>query len=363
MNRENSYKFIEVETDKAIYNFEFSSIHIEITGNCNMSCEHCRGAFDDKIDLPLDQIIKIVKFTRKYSPAFKEITLSGGETFMHKQFKKVLKSVRELNVTHITLMSNGTFIDNDIIDYIKTLKFERVTFSISLDTLSPTKHNSFRHNDKAYEYAISALKRLTEVKESSFQVAIRSTILPDNIEEMEDMTIFAISLGANRVSFSSVFPSGIASEKPELWMDAKTLRKFSDNLNELYHKYGNRIDVSSIEPLKWLSRKRYRKKEDGVIEIDTCPAGTISFNINSNGDMTPCALLNLPMFNILDKTEEEIEKAFINNSIVHNLLDRNLKGNCGDCSEKDRCAGCRARAYYVNGDYLGEDPNCWKHLL
>lgn len=36
-----------------------------------------------------------------------------------------------------------------------------------------------------------------------------------------------------------------------------------------------------------------------------------------------------------------------------------LKGECGRCIYKDKCIGCRGRAYEENGDMLAEDPGCW----
>ncbi|MCL4418034.1 MAG: radical SAM/SPASM domain-containing protein, partial [Actinobacteria bacterium] len=38
----------------------------------------------------------------------------------------------------------------------------------------------------------------------------------------------------------------------------------------------------------------------------------------------------------------------------------NLKGKCNKCELIPRCSGCRAIAYAMTGDYLSEDPQCWK---
>lgn len=351
--------YLEVETDKAIYNFEFSEVQFEITGTCNMSCEHCRGAFDEKVDLPKEQVVKVLKFARKFSPNFKEVTISGGEPLLHKEFRELLIDVRNLGVTHLTLTTNGTYINREILEFIKSLEFNRVTFSISLDSIDPIKHNTFRNHKNAFEYAIRAFREIVNYNESSFYVSMRSTLLPADISSMENMVLFAISLGLNRISFSSVLPSGNAINKPDLWMDKMQLKAFSENLQHMHIKYGDRIHVSSNEPLKWISREREYKNEDGIIKIEGCPAGTISFNINSNGDMTPCSLFGLKMMNILDMTEDEIEYNYKNSKIVHELLDKNLKGNCGSCHVKESCVGCRARAYYITGDYLEQDSNCW----
>ena len=37
-------KFLEVETESAIYDIELGPIQIEITGRCNMNCVHCRAS-------------------------------------------------------------------------------------------------------------------------------------------------------------------------------------------------------------------------------------------------------------------------------------------------------------------------------
>jgi MoaA/NifB/PqqE/SkfB family radical SAM enzyme len=68
-----------VETEQAIYEIIFGQIQIEITGVCNMQCNHCRAAGDVECDMPLPQIMKVVQFGRRYSPNYKEIMLSGGE--------------------------------------------------------------------------------------------------------------------------------------------------------------------------------------------------------------------------------------------------------------------------------------------
>lgn len=356
---ESNKNFFEVKTNKAIYKFQFSEVQFEITGVCNMNCIHCRGAYDEKVDLPIEQIKKVMRFVRKYSPTFKEVTLSGGEPFLHKQFKEILLQMKKENVSYLTLTTNGSKIDKEIIEYIKELNFERVTFSVSLDSIDREKHNAFRNNDKAYDYALSAFDLLKKYGDESFYVSLRATIKPNGIEDMDDFVKFAIEHCLDRVSFSSVLPSGKAINSPELLMDAKQIRKFCDKVQELYLKYNHFIDISSNEPLKWQSRGQRPKFEEGKMLLDACPAGTISFNINSNGDMTPCSLMNLKMMNIMDLTEEEIEENYKNNEIVKNLFDRNLNGKCGSCLYRCNCAGCRARALSLTGDYLNEDVNCY----
>lgn len=353
-----SKNYFKVETDEAIYQFEFAEVQFEITGKCNMNCVHCRGAFDEKVDLPIEQIEKVLKFVRKYSPNFKEVTLSGGEPFMHKQFKEILQMVRNSNVINLTLTTNGSFINKEIIEYIKELRFKRVLFSVSLDSIDKEEHNIFRNHKNAYDIAMNAFKLLREYGDDSFYISLRSTITPQNITNMEEIAKVAIGLSLNRVSFASVLPSGNAINNPDILMTGEQLMEFCSNVKELYLKYKGIIDVSSNEALKWQTRMDELLKEEGKLLLNSCPAGTLSFNVNSNGDITPCSLLNIKILNIMELTEYEIEEAYRNSPIVKSLLTRSLKGKCGKCKYKSDCSGCRVRALNLKGDYLEEDPSC-----
>ena len=61
---------LEVETEDTIYEIEFGQVQIEITGQCNMSCQHCRAAHQLKHDMPIEQIVKIIRFARQFSPNY-----------------------------------------------------------------------------------------------------------------------------------------------------------------------------------------------------------------------------------------------------------------------------------------------------
>jgi len=84
--------------------------------------------------------------------------------------------------------------------------------------------------------------------------------------------------------------------------------------------------------------------------------------INSDGVMTPCALLDVPMMNVFPMSIAEITEQYQKSPIVRNMLSMNLKGKCGNCRMKYQCGGCRARALAKRGDYLEEDPHCWLEI-
>ena len=41
------------------------------------------------------------------------------------------------------------------------------------------------------------------------------------------------------------------------------------------------------------------------------------------------------------------------------IKNREVSGKCGNCKHKMICGGCRACAYQLSGNPLGEDPECF----
>lgn len=349
---------LEVETDDTIYEIEFGQIQIEITGRCNMNCQHCRAANQLKQDMPIEQIVKIIRFARQFSPNYKEIILSGGEPLIHNDFAEVLKQVRTNGGEFITLTTNGSLLTDEHLALIKDLSFQRFVLSVSLDNLNPYKHDQFRAFKGAFPLAVAALRLVAESGLPNVIASMRSTIQASQIGEMENMVNFAKKLGCKRISFSAIHPAGKAIERDDLWMTREQKLAFIKEIYRLKTIFPN-LNITTNDPLKCLLRGINDLGEKGELVFDGCGAAAITFNVNSDGTMTPCALLDIPMMNIFPLNIEEMTKNYSKNQIVMDMLAMNLKGKCGICQMKYQCGGCRARALIQRGDYLEEDPHCW----
>jgi radical SAM protein with 4Fe4S-binding SPASM domain len=359
MDCESEDQGLQVETEQAIYEIIFGQIQIEITGVCNMSCDHCRAADDIRRDMPLDQILKVVQFGRRYSPNYKELMLSGGEPLAHRNFSEVITAVRENGGDFITLTTNGSLLTPKHLELFAQLKFQRLMLSVSLDNLDAAAHDAFRHHLGAYDKAINAIRMITEAKLPNVITSVRVTLRPEVICQMPAMAEFAHRIGCNRVSFSAIHPAGRALSQPELWMSREQKRLFIKQVYALKKQYPETFQISTNDPLKCLVRGFSDIGKDGEVVFDGCPAAAVTFNVFANGDMTPCALMNLPILNVFPLSIDEIAEHYQQSEIVKNMLDMNLKGKCGNCDKKYQCGGCRARALGRTGDYLAEDPDCW----
>lgn len=359
MDCQESVRGLVVETDQALYEIVFGQIQIEITGRCNMRCQHCRAANDLAQDMPLEQILKVVQFGRRYSPNYKELLLSGGEPLLHHQFGEVLTAVRERGADFVTLTTNGSVFGVQHLDLLAELQFKRFMLSVSLDSLVPEDHDSFRQSPGAYRKAVAAIRMITQARIPNVITSVRMTLRPGQIDNMPAMAEFAYQAGCHRVSFSSIHPSGRAILNSGLWMTVDQKRRFIDQVYQLKKQYPESFQISTNDPLKCLVRGFSDVGVEGEIVFDGCPAAAVTFNVFANGDMTPCALMNLPIMNVFPLTLDEIADRYQASEIVRNMLDMNLKGKCGSCGKKYQCGGCRARALGRMNDYLAEDPDCW----
>lgn len=351
---------LEIELEDAIYEIEFGQIQIEITGLCNMKCLHCRAERDTTYgqDMPIDQIIKIIRFARQFSPNYKEIVVSGGEPLAHRDFFSVIRAVRDHGGEFVTLTTNGSLLTERHLAEIRNLQFRRFTLSVSLDSVYPERHDAFRKHQGAFNKATRALRMIAESGISGLVASMRSTIQPDQINEMEGLASFAQSIGCGRISFSAIHPAGRAADCTSLWMTTNQKRLFLKRVYLLKKQFPD-MNVTTNDPLKCLLRRTHDVGGKDELVFDGCVAGAISFNVNADGTMTPCALLDIPIMQVFPLSIEEMTERYRQSKIVQDMLAMNLKGKCGSCHLKYQCGGCRVRALVYSGDMLGEDPHCW----
>ena len=87
-----------------------------------------------------------------------------------------------------------------------------------------------------------------------------------------------------------------------------------------------------------------------------CLGGTGFCFISHVGQVQPCGYLTLDCGNVRTTPFPEIwrkSKPFLQ------FRDQSeYKGKCGVCEFHKVCGGCRARAWSMDGDYMGEEPLC-----
>ena len=87
-----------------------------------------------------------------------------------------------------------------------------------------------------------------------------------------------------------------------------------------------------------------------------CLGGTGFCFISHTGIVQPCGYLTL---NCGDVRQAPFPEIWRTSEYFRQFRDQSCyKGKCGVCEYHKVCGGCRARAYSINGDHLGEEPLC-----
>ena len=87
-----------------------------------------------------------------------------------------------------------------------------------------------------------------------------------------------------------------------------------------------------------------------------CLAGTGVVFVSHRGEVFPCGYLPVEAGNMRQQSFGSIwQEAPL---FAEMRYPDRLGGKCGICEFKRVCSGCRARAYGMTTDYLGEEPFC-----
>ena len=323
---------------------------------CNMRCEHCyrrAGENEDNVEetvytippdeLSTDEAKRMISEIAK--AGFRIMIFSGGEPLTRPDLYELGAYAKSCGLIPV-LGTNATLITKDAASKLKEAGFAAA--GVSLDSLDEKKMEDFR---KLPQCKARILEGIENLKEVGIRIQIHTTIMNWNLDEIEDITDFAVSIGAAAHHIFFLVPTGRAIEMEEEQItDAdyeKAIRRIMKKQQE--------VDIE----LKPTCAPQFMRIADQM-GLKTrfskgCLAGTSYCIIGPNGDVRPCAYLNNTFGNV---RELAFDKIWGSHPGFKLLRTENLEGKCGDCEYKESCGGCRARAFYETGDYMKEDPNC-----
>jgi heme b synthase len=260
----------------------------------------------------------------------------------------------------VALASNGTMVDAEIAHRIREVGIRRV--SISLDGGKPETHDAFRGLPGSFEQALEGFRCM---REEDIPVQVNVTIAKHNISERQEILDLAVREGACALHLFLLVPVGCGVEIAKDAMISP--QEYEETLEWLYGQTKKtEIEIRATCAPHYYRIIRQKAKEEGrKLDFKTdgmaamtkgCLAGNGVFFVSHRGDVQPCGYLPLAAGNI---TETHIRDILEKSPLLRDLRDEDLlKGKCGFCEYRKVCAGCRARAYGVTGDYLDEEPMC-----
>jgi len=332
----------------------------ELTKRCNLNCKHCRAESED-IDytgeLDFEKACQVVDDIAEFASPI--LVLTGGEPLYRKDVFDISKYAVSKGLK-VALATNGTLIDKNIIQKIKSSGISRV--AVSIDGWDTESHDSFRGITGAFDAALNGIRLLHE---ANIEFQINSTITVRNVDNIDRIVKLAEDEGAKALHIFMLVPVGCGIEIAE--SDMLSPERYEETLNWFYDK-SKVVDMefkATCAPhyyrvIRQRAKEEGRKisfEQDGMTAMTRgCLAGSGVCFIAHNGEVQPCGYLPLSAGNVL---KEKFGSIWENSELFKSLRDANaLEGKCGICEYKIVCGGCRARAFYATGNYLEEEPFC-----
>lgn len=334
--------------NETLYRYLYTAT-IDITTDCNLRCKHCRL---EKIryNMSLTEIETICKKLHEYHT--KAIFISGGEPLVRKDIVQVIELVKGY-IPVITINTNGTLLNRVLIEQLIDAGVNY--FQISLDGLEQ-EHDEIR-GEGTFKTTIANIALLCEYSDK-INVHISSVISMLNISKMENFIKFLLfekNFPIQIIGFKRYIPKNVMAGKYNLGKEG--LKELYDKIDLYAKKYEKYTRIVCDFPQKNIENadmaneimKKYNLKCTG------CSAAIGGPAIRTDGAVSPCSLLDISYGNIIKNSIEDIYSS----DVFENLLNRKLSGKCGTCDYRLVCGGCRAAAFLLTGDYLGEDVECF----
>lgn len=323
-------------------------IQWHITGVCNLKCQHCYQLTNNRKDLNEKQLYtvcdKIESLCEKLN-SFIQLSITGGEPLCSTNLFSLLDYIKnKRHINTILLMSNLTLINDDIAfrlsEYSKPII---VQFSLE----GPQEIHEQIRGQNSFDLTIKGVKKLKEYK---IKTACMMTLSKLNYKYIKNVVDLLEELNVDIFSADRFIPTS-NYEFNTFTLDKFQIKEAFETIKDISNS-GMKLDINTNRPLMVTLNENNSTKLGAA-----CSAGKVTFTILNDGTLLPCRRLYLPLGNAL---LEDLNDFWNNNEIICRLRDnRYLNNKCRNCIYEYGCGGCRAMAFAVNSDYLGEDPLCW----
>ena len=313
----------------------------EVTRDCNLACKHCKADAggrrkrerDSGKELTTDEACAFIDDLSRSHPL---LILTGGEPLLRRDIDVLIEYAATSGVKP-ALATNGTLVDEKRAQRLRDVGL--TIASISIDGADAGVHDSLRGVSGAFDRARDGAHAL---EKAGIRFQINTTVTNSNASSLPSVYDTVCESGASAWHVFALVPTGRGR--------AADLVSKSEYYRIL--KWLDERDKSGTMPIRPTCTPQYRLTEGRK----GCLAGLSYAFMSSTGTVHPCGYLPLPLGDIRQMRFSEIWQT---SPVLASLRDASeFTGSCKTCLHVSSCRGCRARAYAMSGDFLGDDPYC-----
>ena len=284
------------------------ALSLEITHECIARCIMCNiwQIPRDVPNLPADQWVKLL--SSDLFADLRELDITGGEPFIKKDLPDLFAGICELKKTSlkalksIAVTTNGLLTEKVLTHTEKILpKLQKKNLELvmvcAMDAVGNI-HDKIRNYKNAWSKVNETIEGLIKLKEKypNLIIGLKTTILPINIDELENIARYADSKGL----FTIISPC-IITKARYLNSDRVDRLVFSkediEKMIQFYQSEMFRWSYHTDTLVHYLKTGRMKKP---------CACGFNYFFARSNGDLFLCPLINHSIGNINETPVTEL---------------------------------------------------------
>lgn len=322
-----------------------------VTRRCNLNCAHCyldagHRAVPSSRELTTPEGFRLLDEIAEFCSGALLI-LSGGEPLLRRDILDLARYATNKKLM-VVLGTNGYIVTEEVVR--RFLDIGIAGLGISLDSLKPTVHDTFRGRTSSWRRAVMAMETC---RKWGLDFQVQTSVTSDNILEIASLMKFASELGARVFNLFFLVCTGRGEQVTDI-----TPIQYEQVLSQIVQSDGhyNGMLVRArcapyISRIALQNQKEVSPRENYL----GCIAATHYCRITPDGEVTPCPYLPVQAGNLREKGFAEIWRQ---SEVLIALRAAQVRGKCGICRYQSICRGCRARAFATTGDYLAEDPWC-----
>ena len=169
---------------------------LHITTRCNLKCAHCFLGEIEPLDMPLEQIVEVMKEFDSMQGL--RLLVSGGEPLLHPQFWELNELFDRFSFRTV-ILSNGIILANP--QKVEALRADEV--QVSLDGIGDS-HEILR-GPKTYEKTLMSLRNLAR---SDIDVSVATMIHSANIHDFDRLETIVKGMDAKEWNIDVPAPAG-----------------------------------------------------------------------------------------------------------------------------------------------------------
>ncbi|MHC4201825.1 MAG: radical SAM protein [Planctomycetota bacterium] len=331
----------------------FFLCYVETTRRCNLECPYCMsrlGAPARGDELSTDELKTLVLDELAFARPGAAVAFSGGETLLRDDCLELFSHAAKRGLATF-LNTNGVLLTDDMIPRVRDAAEGRLVVVLPFNSVDDEVQMWSRSDS-----ASTVMRAAASCERAGVDHFFLVTVSARSARALAG-TMNYLKRRQTPVLRAPFVPRGAGAEFPELMLTRSLMA-------ETVHP------ALTANPLAYISFTPFFASPEvlgGLWSSNEvriaglgCQAGRSFAAVSAEGGITPCVQLLDSGASCGNVRDARLSDVLETHPVFTGLRSREkLTGKCARCRYKMTCGGCRAMAYYANGDLFAEDPTCF----